>query len=331
MSYGPPTFEVTDFHGMITASRRMKELFGLITRVADSEAAVLIRGETGTGKELVARALHALSPRGEGPFQALNCATLTADMLASELFGHVKGAYTGAIRDRPGLLRRADGGTVFLDEIAEMPLNLQAQLLRVIQEQRFTPLGGSESVRVDVRFLSATHQALREAVQGRRFREDLMYRVRVVPLYLPRLADRVHDVEVLAWHFIQGFNQARLTPGARAGRRQITHLSTDARDAMLTYAWPGNVRELRNCIEHAFVVGQGPVLRLGCLPPELRGEEPLGWIPAAACASVVETSEKARIQAALASAQWRKSVAAESLGMSRSTLWRKMRELAIHG
>ncbi|MCO4762765.1 MAG: sigma 54-interacting transcriptional regulator [Myxococcales bacterium] len=310
--YGPPDLKTTNFHGIITTAPRMLELFRLISRIADSDAAALIRGDTGTGKELVARALHALSPRKDGPFQAINCATLTAEMLASELFGHVKGAYTGAISDRPGLLRMADGGTLFLDEIAEMPLQLQARLLRVIQEQRFMPLGGTSKVKVDVRFLSATHTALREAVRDKRFREDLMYRVRVVPLYLPRLAERVDDVEVLTWHFIRVFN--------RHGRRNITHLDDAARDALLSYAWPGNVRELRNCVEHAFVVGEGPVLQLTDLPPELRREE----------ADVISApTERGRIMSALERHHWRKSAAAEALGMSRSTLWRKMRELGI--
>lgn len=292
----------------------MRELFELVRRVARTESSVLLRGETGTGKDLVAGAIHALSRRSGGPFCAINCATLTGEHLASELFGHVKGAYTGAIRDRVGLFAQADGGTLFLDEVAEIPRDIQARLLRVLQEQQFVPLGGSEPVRVDVRVLSATHQALRTAVAEHRFREDLMYRIRVVPLYLPRLAERHGDVELLAWHFIDEFN-------AR-GERQISSIRTDALHLMRVHPWPGNVRELRNVIEYAFAIGMGPELQIGCLTPEVRGEAP----PGEPCAGA---NDEARIRAALAGAGGRKAVAANDLGWSRTKLWRRMRELGI--
>ncbi len=307
----------TIFHGMVTVAPEMLQLFELMQKVARTDAPVLVRGETGTGKELVARALHALGPRAGRPYHALNCATLTPEMLASELFGHVRGAFTGAVRDRPGLFRLADRGTLFLDEIAEMPLHIQAQLLRVLQTQTFVPLGASESVTVDVRLVSATHQALREAVETRRFREDLMYRVRVVPLYLPRLAERAGDVEALTWHLIDQLNGR--------GWRQVEAIAADAMEAMLEYEWPGNVRELRNVLEYAFVIGDGPELRLDELTPELRGEAP----PRRVGEATDEAGERSRIEEALLKTRGRKGEAAELLGMSRSTLWRKMRELRL--
>jgi DNA-binding NtrC family response regulator len=339
--------DLVDFHGIRTAAPCMRTLFALLGRVARSDAAVLIRGETGTGKELVARALHELSPRAAGPFRAINCATLTPELLASELFGHVRGAFTGAFANRQGLFALADRGTIFLDEIAEMPLDIQARLLRVLQEKTFVPLGAAQSVTVDVRVLSATNKALRDEVRARRFREDLMYRVRVVPLYLPRLAERLGDVEALAWHFVGEFNER--------GLRRVTDVSDEAFAALLAYPWPGNVRELRNVVEYAFAVGEGPLLTLADLPPELRGEgppesggawpapppepalrlpsgpppgAPAALLPAAALPDPDDV-ERERIRAALRAAGGRRGEAAETLGLSRTTLWRRMKELGL--
>jgi len=334
-AHEPPAREPRNFHGILTVAPQMEELFDRIERAALSEATVLIRGETGTGKELVARAIHTISPR-KGRFEAMNCATLTSELLASELFGHVKGAFTGAYRDRPGMFRSADGGTLFLDEIAEMPVDIQARVLRVLQEQRFVPLGGTDSVGVDVRIVSATHVALRDAVRERRFREDLMYRVRVIPLYLPALWERDGDVEALTWAFIRELN-------ARSRLRQIEAIADDAYVAMTEYPWPGNVRELMNALEHAFVMGEGAVLRRASLPPELLGEPPRrsrgARRPAAAITdggpeggfawSPDEEEERRKISAALDEAGGQKGRAAQLLGMSRSTLWRKMRELHV--
>ena len=307
-----PSANVQSFHGIITASPQMLEVFSLVERVARTDSTVLIRGATGTGKELVARAIQQLSARREQPFRAVNCATFTPDLLASELFGHVRGAFTGAVRERRGLFELADGGTVFLDEVAEMPLDIQARLLRVLQERTFVPVGGTDAVRVDVRLLSATNKALRREVEAGRFREDLMYRIRVVPIFLPRLAERDGDVEALAWHFIDQLNER--------GQRHIDAVARDAMEAMLSYPWPGNVRELHNVIEYAFAVGEGPVLGLGDLTPELRGEPPPGD------PELVTDVERRRIQDALDRAGGRKGAAAELLGISRSTLWRKLRE-----
>ena len=305
----------SSFHGMVTVSPQMQAFFARLQRVARTEASVVIRGETGTGKELVARAIHNLSPRAKGPFWALNCATLTPEMMVSELFGHVRGAFTGAVSPRKGAFALADGGTLFLDEIAELPLDLQARLLRVLQEKRFIPLGGTTPIHVDVRILSATHQALRQAVAAGRFREDLMYRVRVVPLFVPRLAEREGDVEALAWSFVDAFNSA--------GYRTVHRISDGALAAMQHYPWPGNVRELRNVIEHAFAMGEGAEITVADLPPELQGPSMSNTV----CAPV--QGERERIVEALRRHGGRKGATAEWLGMSRSTLWRRMRELEI--
>ncbi|MFT4623273.1 MAG: two-component system response regulator AtoC [Myxococcota bacterium] len=313
-----PPLEFTNFHGILTVSSQMREFFETLRRVARTEATVLIRGESGTGKELVASAVHACSPRSAKPFRAINCATLTSELLASELFGHVRGAFTGAVRDRTGLFRLADGGSVFLDEIAELPLDIQARLLRVLQERCFVPMGGSDSISVDIRMISATNKALRTEVEHRRFREDLMYRVRVVTLYLPALVERQGDIEALTWHFIGLFNQQ--------GYRHVNAIAADAMDAMLAYPWPGNVRELQNNIEMAFAVGEGPVLMLDDLARELRGLAPPRSRDQGAVTA--EDLERAQLAEALRLSRGRKSDAAEHLGISRSTLWRKLK---LHG
>jgi two-component system response regulator AtoC len=301
--------------GLVSVSPQMEHLFRLVRRVARTDASVLVRGQTGTGKELVARAIHDLSPRAAGSFQAVNCATLTPELLASELFGHVKGAFTGAVKDRRGLFRLAHRGTLFLDEVADLPLDLQARLLRVLQERTFVPLGGTNPVSVDVRLLSATHRSLRAEVEAGRFREDLMYRIRVVPLFLPPLCERDGDIEVLVQHFIQEFNQQ--------GFRAVERVAPEALSALLQHRWPGNVRELRNVIEYAFAVGEGPELQLGDLTPELRGEPP----PSDRSVELTVTElERERIVDALRRSRGRKAETAARLGMSRSTLWRKLRE-----
>ncbi|RAL23967.1 sigma-54-dependent Fis family transcriptional regulator [Lujinxingia litoralis] len=314
-----------NFHGMISGAPQMEALFRLLERVARANVSVLVRGETGTGKELVARAIHELSPRQKNAFRAVNCASFSSELLASELFGHVRGAFTGAVRDRRGLFALADGGSVFLDEIAEIPLEVQARLLRVLQEQRFVPVGGTDAVKVDVRLISATNKALRREVEEGRFREDLMYRVRVVPIFLPPLVERQGDVELLVWHFIEKFNE-------RAGMpRRIEAISAEAYQALLGYAWPGNIRELRNVIEYAFVVGEGEALAYEDLPPELRGEGPRAGRGEREEEGNGERSERQRIVAALRAAGGSREDAAEALGISRTTLWRRMKEFGVEG
>jgi two-component system response regulator AtoC len=329
----PAELELTEFHGIVTNSPQMRELFELMRRAARSDASILIRGESGTGKELVAAAIHELSRRRVHSFRAINCATLTPELAASELFGHVRGAFTGAIRERAGLFASADGGTVFLDEVAELSPDIQARLLRVLQERTFVPVGGTEPIQVDVRLLAATNKSLREEVEQGRFREDLMYRIRVVPLFLPPLVEREGDIEALTWHFIKEFNERSeledpSTPEGELPWRRIDAVAPEAHARLLAYQWPGNVRELRNVIEYAFAIGEGPVLEAAELPPELRGEPP----PRATRphhAMAPEDDERARILEALRIAGGLKSQAAELLGISRTTLWRRMRELQL--
>jgi len=248
----------------------------------------------------------------------VNCATFTGEMLASELFGHVRGAFTGAIRDRKGLLLQAHTGTLFLDEVAELPVDLQARLLRVIQQRRFTPVGDTQEQEVDVRFVSATNAALRRLVAEARFREDLMYRLRVVVLYLPRLVDREGDLEAIAWHLIDERN-------ARGGR-QINAIAADAWAAMRSYPWPGNIRELQNNLEQAFVLGDGPVLRYEELAPEIRGVGPEAVGPAPQEDSpTMADLEREQLVAAFHATGGNRTKMAAHLGISRPTLYRRLK------
>jgi transcriptional regulator with PAS, ATPase and Fis domain len=307
----PARFQLHSFHGIHTQAPEMDAFFATLRRVARAHCTVLIGGETGTGKELVARAIHAESPRRRAPFRAVSCATFSPTLLESELFGHIRGAFTGAVRDRSGLFALADEGTLFLDEVAEIPLDLQGKLLRVMQEKTFVPVGGTRPVTVDVRVISATNKVLRQEVAEGRFREDLSYRMRVVPLHLPPLRQRQGDIDALFWHFLGEMSEQ--------GLRRIDGVTRAAMDAIRSYPWPGNVRELRSAIEYAFVIGEGPILDVPDLIPELRGEAPAGQ----PSLSLAET-ERERIVAALARHKGRKAAAAADLGISRSTLWRRL-------
>jgi len=311
-----PTLQT--FHGLLSRSPEMHRLFGTIERAARSGVTVLVRGETGSGKELVARALHELSDRRDRPLLAVNCATLTGDLLASELFGHVRGAFTGAVRSRRGLFERANGGTVFLDEIAELPLDIQPRLLRVLQDRQFTPVGGSEPRSVDVRVISATHKALRREVDAGRFRADLMFRIRVAPLFLPPLRARPEDVEPLLRHFMDELSSPL---------RRLTRVDPAALELLHAYSWPGNVRELRNVVAAAVALGEGDALTVDDLPPELRGESPPDE-PHSVGARIT-LAERRRIEEALVATGGHKGKAAARLGMSRTTLWRKLRETGL--
>lgn len=313
------------FEQMWTRDPAMKRLFQLIERVAASESSVLVRGDTGAGKELVAHALHTRSLRALGPFRAINCAALPANLLESELFGHERGAFTGAVRDNPGHFRQAEGGTLFLDEIAEMPLELQAKLLRVLETHSVIPVGGRDPVSVDVRIVAATHRSLRAEVQAGRFRADLMYRLRVVPLHLPPLHARPGDVLLLAEKLIAQLNLRN--------QRQVTRLSASVQAAFERYTWPGNVRELRNALEYAFVIGDGSVIVDADLPPEILDPNIEAGIPplinrlphAEPGVAPPPPPEKQRLQRALERASGNRDQAAQSLGISRTTLWRRMK------
>ena len=284
-------------------------------RVARTEASILIRGQSGSGKELVARFIHEQSNRSQGPFYAVNCAALSRELMASELFGHKRGAFTGATHDRQGLLALADGGTLFLDEIAEMPLDIQAGLLRVLQERCFTPLGSSEPIQTDIRLVSATHESLRRRVAQGLFRGDLMYRVRVIPLYLPPLKEREGDIEMLLWHQLNTLN--------RAHQRTVTTITAKALQALLSYHWPGNVRELLNVATYAHAMGEGSELHWQDLPPELRGEAPEDEVEAVL--SVGAELNQQQLQATLQRFGGNRTRAAQALGISRATLWRRLK------
>ncbi|MCH9697266.1 MAG: sigma 54-interacting transcriptional regulator [Gammaproteobacteria bacterium] len=313
-----------DFFGILSRSELMQQVFQVIRNTAQTEATVLVRGESGTGKELVAHALHTLSQRHQGPFMAINCATLSTTLLESELFGHVRGAFTGAIKDHPGLLRSADHGTVFLDEIAELPLELQAKLLRFLQERSLTPVGGHQSVHVNVRIIAATHRSLREEVKAGRFREDLMYRLRVVPIFLPPLRERREDIELLLWHFITQHNQT--------GLRQINQINPDVMHLLDQYHWPGNIRELQNVIEYAFAVGRSDTLTMRDLPPEFHEPESspdTQPINDTASPDTQTLDEAQLIRSALQQHQGNINRAAAELGMSRATFWRKRKRLGL--
>ncbi|WP_028670414.1 sigma-54 interaction domain-containing protein [Saccharospirillum impatiens] len=314
--YRPDDQRPHNFGGLLTVAPNMIEFMAQAERVARTQASILVRGQTGSGKELVARYIHDQSRRSSQTFSAINCAALSRELMASELFGHKRGAFTGATHDRTGLFELTDGGTLFLDEIAEMPLDIQAGLLRVLQDRCFTPLGSSEVLHTDIRMVSATHKSLRKLATTGEFREDLMYRVRVVPLYLPPLKSRIGDVAMLSWQFIHSLNQEN--------ERHIDSITAQAFDALLAYPWPGNIRELINVITYAHAIGEGPTIHLQDLPPELRGEAP----PDESDISL-EHSERDQILALMQQHKGHKQVVADAMGISRATLWRKMKSLQL--
>ena len=309
------------FGGLIARSVSMERIFRLIENLEHSEATVLLTGESGTGKEMVARALHDRSPRRRGAFVAVNCGALPGELLESELFGHVRGAFTGAVRDRAGRFEVAQGGTLFLDEIGDMPLPLQVKLLRVLQERTFERVGESRTRQTDARIIAATNRDLRRAVFEGQFREDLYYRLRVVPIEIPPLRERREDVEPLARVLL-----ARV--GARQGR--ALRFSPEALRALLGHGWPGNVRELENALEYAVAVCKGQTILPEDLPIEVAAPEQTGdQSPKSDLKSKISSEAGRRLQAVLHQHHWRRSEAARALGISRTTLWRMMREAGI--
>jgi Nif-specific regulatory protein len=246
---------------MIGESSRMREIYQFVSKVAAAESTVLIRGESGTGKELVARAIHRNSKRANRPFVAINCAALTESLLESELFGHERGAFTGAITQKKGRIEVADGGTLFLDEIGELALPLQAKLLRVLQEREFERVGGTRPIKVDIRLIAATNRDLGEAVKASLFRQDLFYRLNVVSVTLPPLRERRDDIALLATYFVQKY--------AHAANRSVSGITPEAHVLLRNYDWPGNVRELQNALERAVVLGASDHIRPEDLPESL--------------------------------------------------------------
>ncbi len=302
------------FRGLLGKSEAMRRVFSLIEKVAPADGSVLIQGETGTGKELVARAVHEASPRREGPFVAVNCASIPEGLLESELFGHEKGAFTGAVRAKRGLFVEADGGTLFLDEIGEMPPGIQAKLLRALQERRVRPVGGNEFHRFDVRVIAATNRNLLEAVRAGRFREDIYYRIATFPIDLPPLRERREDIPLL----VQTFRARHAAEG-----RDVS-FSPEVLRAFLDYGWPGNVRELENVVERCAYVCEGGLVRLEDLPEEmlrdLRPPDRFVWPDGRTLAEV----EREYILHVLRRCGGNKVQAARILGINRKTIQRKL-------
>ena len=335
---------------IIGYSDKIQHVFNLIRKVADAETTVLVRGESGTGKELVAQALHQEGVRAKGPFVAVNCGAIPSELLESELFGHEKGAFTHAIRTRLGRFELADGGTVFLDEIAEMSPMLQVKLLRVLQEKKFERIGGTRTISSDFRVVAATNRNLEEEVSQGRFREDLYYRLNVIPIDTPPLRERTGDIPLLIDHFIARCNRSR--------RVKINGVQPPALDHLLRYPWPGNVRELENMVERMVILSSGRELGLEDLPERLLAatagaaeskEGLIGGAPAAApggdfsgvlagipadgfvLSEVVAEFEKGLIMRAMEQTGWVKNRAAKLLRVNRTTLLEKMKRYNLSG
>ncbi len=311
-----------DTRNIIGRSEAMVKLLETVAQVAPSEATVLITGESGAGKELVAGAVHFNSPRKAGPFVKMNCAAVTETLLESELFGHEKGAFTGAHKRKEGKFRQADGGTIFLDEVSEMSLAMQVKLLRVLQEREFPRVGGEDSIRVDVRVIAATNKTLMQEVEAGRFREDLYYRLNVVTLNVPALRDRSEDIPLLAGHFLNMF--------AEKNHKRLRGFSPQAMDRLLRYHWPGNVRELMNAVERAVVLSRYEYIDEEDLPFAVKEGSPddtTGMAPHISEQGVsLEDMEKETILKTLESTHGNKSEAARRLGITRKTLHKKLKK-----
>lgn len=312
------------FAGLVGRSQGMAKVYQLVTKVADSTTTVLITGESGTGKELVAQAIHAKGPRAARPFVAVNCGAIPATLMESELFGHVKGAFTDAVKDRVGLFQQADGGTLFLDEVGELPLALQVKLLRVLQNHEVTPVGGSKGVRVEVRVLAATNRNLAEEVAAGRFREDLFYRLNVISVPLPPLRERQGDLPLLIHHFFTHF--------AAASGKAVPAISPEAMRAFLDYAYPGNIRELQNLIQHAVTMAEGDTIRLHDLPFPLverrktDGAQPDFFHKGMSLDTELEEYEQKILRAALEKAGGVQKKAAEVLGINYRSLRHRLQK-----
>jgi len=315
----------SEFEGIVARSQAMRDVFRTITKVAEYKSTVLIAGESGTGKELVAKAIHHQSPRKEKPFVAVNCGAIPETLLESELFGYKRGAFTDAIKDKTGLFEEADGGTIFLDEIGELPLALQVKLLRALQEETIRRLGDTGDTRVDVRIIAATVRDLSEDISDGRFREDLYYRLNVLPIQLPPLNQRPEDIRILVEHFIDRHN-------SRLGTR-IQGISADALKLMMEYSWPGNVRELENTIERAMVLAEGPRITPEDLPVKIREvRDPIRLALKSDELSIKKTSrmiEEELIRRALKQTGGNRTTAAKLLEISHRALLYKIKEYGI--
>jgi len=321
------------FDNIIGSSPKMREVYKLIRKVAPTDSTVLIRGESGTGKELIARAIHFNSPRKQKAFVPVDCGVLAQELLESELFGHVKGSFTGAIVTKPGLFEIADGGSIFLDEIGDTSSNFQSKLLRVIQEREFTPVGGVKPKGVDLRFIVATNKDLEKLVKEEKFREDLFYRLNVVSITVPPLREKKDDIPLLGYHFLKKY--------AKEVKKNIKSISVDAMNMLIAYSWPGNVRQLENVIERAVVMAEGDTVTTEYLPFVVRDEitHPDASIPKTSSElkeskkkireTAVESIEKSFILDALTRNDWNVTKSAREVGMQRPNFQALMRKYNI--
>ena len=313
--------EKLDVPFLVGKSEAMAEIVKTLRQIAPADINVLILGESGTGKELVAQAIHQLSPRFDKKFVAFNCGSFTEELMANELFGHEKDAFTGATKAKDGLIKIAAGGTIFLDEIGDMPLTMQVKLLRVIQERKILPVGGVTPVSVDVRFIAATHRNLKEDVEKGYFRQDLYYRLNVVTLKPPVLIDRNGDIPLLAYHF--------LSQKSNAMKKNIQTIDRESMNLLCQYSWPGNVRELENVIERAVALANGPEIRIDDLPEYIRNLSVETYRRTSSATPTLEEQEKNYIKWVLEKCHWNKTKAAKVMDIDRVSLWRKMKRLGI--
>ncbi len=306
---------------IVGQSKIMMEIQKTIRQIAPSDINVLILGESGTGKELVARSIHRFSPRAEKEFIAFNCGSFTEELMANELFGHEKDAFTGATRAKAGLIKTADGGTVFLDEIGDMPLSMQVKLLRVIQEKEVLPVGGETSVPVDVRFIAATHRELKEDVENGHFRQDLFYRLNVITIKLPSLTERNGDIPLLAYHFLFQKNKDM--------NKDIQLIQKDCMELLCQYGWPGNIRELENVIERAVALANGPEITVNELPEYISNLSIETYRRHDQGVPTLEEQEKNYIKWVLDKCEGNKTRAAKVMGIDRVSLWRKIKRFGL--
>lgn len=317
------------FENIIGQSEQIRRVLDFIERVADSDSTILVSGESGTGKELIAKALHYNSPRANKPFIPINCGAIPGELLESELFGHVKGAFTGAMTSRVGRFELANNGTIFLDEIGDMPANLQVKLLRVLQERRFEPVGGTKTFECNVRVIAATNVNLEKAVAEGRFREDLYYRLNVIPITIPSLRERPSDIPLLLQHFIDTFNRDK--------NRKIEGISPEAMDLLYHYAWPGNIRELENLVERIAILKGSGTVEISDLPERYRKRDGIAStskqveIPETGMDfnSAVDAYENALILNALEKTGWNRNQAAILLKLNRTTLVEKIKKKGL--
>ena len=305
------------FEDMVSKSTAVLRIFEILPDIAESESTVLIQGESGTGKELVARAIHNMSPRAERPLVIVNCAAIPDTLLESELFGHKAGSFTDAKKDRIGRFAMANGGTIFLDEIGDVSPALQARLLRVLQDGTYEPLGSTRTEKADVRVVAATNRDLDAMVASGEFRGDLFYRINVIAMELPPLRDRREDIPLLVDHFVERYNRLR--------RKEISGVSPDVLDLLMTHDYPGNIRELENIIEHAFVMCRSGTIRKRHLPPRLVPTPP----PGGGTPTSLPEAERAFLVSVLERNRWNRAATARELGVHKTTLWRKMKRLNI--